>query len=279
MRTGQQMPQSPAPMRGQSETAVSGQHATSVTEFEPAPAMMEYPSEQSAQDVMKYKHGYGSGQEGFMQGKNVDVVGRRVHPSAFGGFQEQRTIGMDAGESTDVKYTAKTDNPKVGKLVSRGMLAAERSAIAKLGFDARVASFEEATDKPSTIMGVYSPSRDRMNIEMSKQPGADSAIVHESVHRGLEKVWQDGGREGKRAVAKLMEFKPGDNVDLDELTTRYIMVKTMGDPEKEAGPLGIEQRQKALDYFRDNPDKMKELVEIEKIAARLLKERKPGGPR
>ncbi len=146
---------------------------------------------------------------------------------------------------------------------ARAALAANRSAIATLGYDPSRAAVDTEMKK-GNIGGAYSPSKDAIYA------GAEdpSSIVHESIHRGLQKIRQDP--EVKKEISRIPE----------EMIVRFLMAKVMGDPEKEGGTIDKLERSNAL-RMMELPlvSHDKTVDSIEKAAQNVIARQRPMGPR
>ncbi len=162
--------------------------------------------------------------------------------------------------------------PTMDEYYARGALAAQRSPLAKLGFDpSRTAADVMRDPEKVNILGRYSPGVDQMYAN-ARWP---STLVHESIHRGMERL------------SKSPFWKPEYNELLDsenENVVRYLMFKRMGDPEAAdtKGKAGLEQRAWAIDRFTRGTKSghlSKLLDQMESAAAQYLARIQPGGPR
>lgn len=159
---------------------------------------------------------------------------------------------------------------KIGTAYAQAALAANRSAISTLGFDPTHIGLDTKTG-PATIGGAFSPSQDKIWANVVK--GNESSIVHESIHRGFDYL-RKNSPEAKEILSKMPE----------ENLVRYMMYKTMGDPEGKQGEIDAKQRQDAIDRFEkfqfgEYPKWKDNLNRLEEIAAELHKEKRPRGPR
>lgn len=216
----------------------------------PAPVKPDY-SWPTGVDVGRARNadfGYGTGLESFIDGSNSGRMRQ------FDGLPTDRI-------SEFLKLAQKQKPTKVSGEVSdalaQGYLAANRSALASLGFDPR-AMVSVLGEKDLNVNGTYDPERDMV----TNFAGRPSTYTHESIHRGLEEL-----------------RKAGVNVDSklpsagEEMFVRYLMRSRMGDNE-----IGDVAKQ-----YRDLGDSRGHLAaqmkDFENIAAREVARRRPGGPR
>lgn len=144
--------------------------------------------------------------------------------------------------------------------------AAQSTAIAALGYDpSRLVTLPAAAtkDRTATIAGAYSPKKD----ELYTTGEYASTMVHESIHRGIQKL-REAGRLPESAT----------RVD-NETLTRAFMSKYYGDVEKGRGGLADEQVRAGELIQKSNPGYVKMMGDVEAAAAQLSYEKRPRGPR
>lgn len=220
-----------------------------------------FPTPADAENARKYGFGYGRGLEPYV---NNEVA--RVYRKIQTGDLDKVLMGYRANEDLTQADKAELRN-KIGTLFGQAALAANRSAIASLGFDPGKINLQTELGK-SNLAGFFSPQRDM--IWMNAKEEYRSAAVHESIHRGFD-ILRKESPEARNILSTIPE----------ELAVRYLMVKTMGDPEKGMGNLSDAQRGDALTYFtkmdptgRDR----KKLEMLEEIASEVFKNKRPKGP-
>lgn len=157
---------------------------------------------------------------------------------------------------------------KVGQEVSDSMtaayVAAQRSPLAAIGFDPRRITTSPKTgneDLLINIAGVYDPTHD----QIWSSGKYDSTLVHESLHRGMEKL---------RKAGMLPESA---NKIQEEYLVRAFMLKHFGDVEKGRGDKSDSQISIAKDFTLKKS--LNVLNEIEDAAAKLYAKERPRGPR
>lgn len=225
-------------------------------EQDPLPRRTDpYPTANDAMAAEDQDYSYGTGNERFLKGATIRPP---VNPGGsiktlFQALPRQKV----------------SDNPNLGNLQTRAQLASGRSAIAALGHEPRRTAHSEGMG-PTNLAGLYDPKGDMMWVN-AHYP---SAQVHESVHRGIQTLINED-----RLSPKTLEFI--EDPKNDELTTRYVMMRTMGNPEVEgAGPLGKEQIEAARLLFEGGLDAEKNmdiLRDLERVAQKVIAERKPFG--
>ena len=144
-------------------------------------------------------------------------------------------------------------------------LATRSSPLAALGFDPRVmisAPSKMTENRNLTLGGTYEPGKD----EIFTTGRYDSTFVHESIHRGLQKL---------RAAGVLPKNAAKYN---EERLTRAFMLKYYGDVEKGRGNASDKQME-AGRAILTNPYDTKILDEIEAAAAQFIAQQTPRGPR
>lgn len=240
--------------------------------------LSKYPSDTDAQEARQAGFGYGSGNEGFIEGKTARVMGRT---DRSGKFTPESGAGMllsEALSAVDDRTKSQLldlDDPKnaalqkqLGNVFSRAALAANRIPIAALGFDPRRVVMDTAIGR-ANIGGAYSKDKDAIYANLDAID--PSSVLHESIHRGLQKL-----RSESTEAAKIMLDLPGE-----ESTVRWLMQSEAGDPEKGAGKTSDEQRETGRYAFNDMlsaPRYKKALARLQEISQELIKERRPRGP-
>jgi hypothetical protein len=157
-------------------------------------------------------------------------------------------------------------------------LAANKTALGSLGFDPRNIASTPATKGATSLGGFYSPKNDQAWYN-ERYP---SAVVHESIHRGINKL---------RDAGKLPDwFKKSD----EERFTRGMMLKHFGDIEVQPvtksgkGNEQIDDARQLMDtnsfyggsFMRNRGKSFPDmLTELESLAASHLHEQRPRGPR
>lgn len=268
---------------------------SSESSYTPAPPMETYPTPDDAENARSVENSYGSGNEAYTEGRQAHVLSAKDAKDES--TQTRRPIGLD-----DLRWAEKRNavvvnpdsggnvegTPATAELYEKAQLAINRSPIAALGYDPRHINLDVKSPKDMNIVGLYSPGSDQLWAN-AHYP---DVVVHESVHRGLEKLRQAKDDDDKPIVPKELWSKLPDD---EEYIVRYIMARHMGDPEKGGGPSNDKQRAEALYKFSAKSDNPKEddvramttysksrrdaLEELNKIASRYLLSQKPGGPR
>lgn len=271
--------------------------------LEKAPPLTAYPSNDDAANAQKYGFGYGTGNEPYLNNETTRVLGHEVPNVEFkkGKPVAGKPIFMQDGTSdvlrglpdrssdslmlavNDPKNSGNiygVDNAPVANVMMKAALSANRSPIAALGFDPdKVVLDSQSGGKKYTLGGAYLPTpnstTDNMYVNLSQPDG--STIVHESTHRGFQKL-RDAYPE---QVAKILKNFPDE-----ETTVRWLMNKNAGDPEKQdpEAKIALRQRQQGIDAFNTvMPSLQKEraagLDQLEYLASEAKKNRRPGGPR
>jgi hypothetical protein len=229
-----------------------------------APPLTSYPSQEDARQAMAVNYGYGTGAEPYIQAQRAQIYDR-PQTGDLSAVMEAPSSNVDL-----TKFKNIDELNKIKTLYAQGALAANRSAIATLGFEPQASTLQTKMGK-TNIAGITDPETGQMyvNVQEGREP---STIVHESIHRGLDKL-----RQASPEAADIMKKLPNQ-----ELIVRYLMAKTMGNPEQGTGETADMQRQSALDYFMHpiygDPNR-KNLEKLEDIAAFVHAQRRPRGPR
>lgn len=259
---------------------ITGNEQPKITESR-APLLSGYPSQADAKYALEQGFGYGSGNEPYIEARRARVMG---NSDASGNkFRAQSAAGLmlDAALSAvdDDKLGRMLDldkmenwklKEKLGTTFTQAALAANRNPIAALGFDPS-RTVMDLVLKGANIGGAYEAKRDAIyaNVDATDP----SSVLHESIHRGLEKLRQSSPR-AKELINRLPD---------EESVVRWMMYKYAGDPEKGIGDASDKQREKAIRYFDEEKAdwtgaRQKALNELMELAANMRKDRRPRGP-
>jgi hypothetical protein len=218
-----------------------------------APMMGAYPNADDTARAKQFGAAYGSGHETLLE---------------TGRLRDATNLTGDLSSIARVAQASwPKESPAGAELLQSAHLASLRSAIMGLGFDPRRLTVDFGG--PKNLGGFFVPGQDMM-WATARHP---SAIAHESLHRGLDKL------------RKADVLSPEERFFLDkdeESIVRYIMAKQMGNPEPGAGEFGDAQIKTAVDLFEKGivgSRYKKMLADIEGKAAEQIKQRRPGGPR
>lgn len=232
----------------------------------------EYPSPEYAGSELGKGVNYGSGNEAFSERGEHLVV-----PKVLGPAREVVKNLPSAHMRRPGVEEAKTHH-------TQAQLAANRSAIAGLGYEPRRFGASYGMG-PTSLGGFYFPSKDVGWSNASEQP---SAVIHESIHRGFQKM-MDSGRLSEETYNFVSDPQN------DELATRYLMIRVMGDPEikegmislkrlnmqpnmKEGGMAQIEAARFLFESGLDAEKNLNILKDLERTAQEMIaQERKPFG--
>ena len=225
----------------------------------PTPKNQNYPSNEDLSVARQNDQAYGDPAAGYMTPGNANL---RIVPKL--------TTSMKLANNDMLsEVPTRPIDQEMSDTTSKAWLAAQRSPIMSLGFDPRAMTTSPKKgneDLKININGSYTPSSD----EIWTSGQYDSTIVHESVHRALEKLRK----------ANMMPPLPGRDfakVDLDgETVTRAFMAKYFGDIEKGRGEKSDEQVTRGQRILKEYGDY---LSKIEESAAKLIAKERPRGPR
>lgn len=241
-----------------------------------------YPTAEDAAFARKAGFGYG-GDQAFASGDRAKIFGETtlVPQQAAKGkkpsvLEQFRATGAADGESLTSVTAAAGDparsrvrditDPKMRDDLTRAHLAINRSALATLGYDPRHVAVDTLS-RDTNIAGAYSPKNDGIFVVGDTM----DSLVHESIHRGIEKVRQ-----------QQPDLFKGWGVD-EESVVRQIMRTTMGNIEAGHGDLGDKQIGESKWYFDGSTNasgNLKRLQAIEDAAAEMIRRNRPrGGPR
>ncbi len=224
----------------------------------PPVARTQYPTEDEAGFAQGSDYSYGQPSAAYATGNLAHLLTGSPNQSPM----EARNF-----QSSSLPIPGAPDN-----YYMRALLAVEGSPLAKLGFDpAKVAL--DITRDPSNmnIVGMYRPKSD----EIYANAFDPSAIVHESIHRGIQML--------KDSPYWRPEFNEmlGPN---NEHAVRFLMKTKMGNPEEVSpGQEGQKQINQAMFNFSPRSlgsEKRNELLTaMEDAAARYMAKTRPMGPR
>jgi hypothetical protein len=257
-----------------------------------------YPTHEEAQFAKESGGAYGKSWERYFNDQITKVYGEsgqggwRPESLFLGGQTHEEVFRrfMEEGDPRVVDLAA-TKNPRFQArfkdLTARAALAAGRDPIASLGFDPSAVVHDVMSRAGSlggfTMQGYKGKPTKDIPVASNRASDEDinaapSNVVHESIHRGFEKLtrtnpeavaeFRNVARKFRNAEGKQWSGGP------EELLTRYIMATTMGDPEPKSG----KQREDALEFLKD-PEVRDSLIKLQAMAAKQIAKQHPGGPR
>lgn len=258
---------------------LTGNDSPKVTETKANP-LSTYPSQDDARNALKYGFGYGTGNEPYIEAHRARIMGET---DKGGNFTPRSGAGMLLGQAIgavdDEKLSRMIDldkmenwhlKEKLGTTFTQAALAVNRNPIAALGFDPS-RTVMDLVMKGANVGGAYEAKRDAIyaNIDAADP----SSVVHESIHRGIEKLRKDSP-EAKELLSRLPN---------EEYVVRWLMKDLAGDPEKGSGAVGDKQRDTAIAMIGNEggwgPDYRQRISRLMEIAATMRKDQRPGGPR
>jgi Large polyvalent protein associated domain 38 len=244
------------------------------------PSQSGYPTKEDAAHAREAGFGYGDvqnmlfGDEARTLGRPERITVRDPKTKKVSASENWRSIGgagkyleeliASVDDNTKSRLTKITD-PEMRDNITRAALAANRTALATLGFDMRRLVLDTES-KGTNFGGAYDPKTDGMFV-VGSEP---SAMVHESMHRGIELV--------RKQRPELFKDWPSDR---EEMAVRWLMQKH-GDVESGRGETADKQIAQAKTLYGDSywgPSRRAALDKIEAAAAELLAQRRPRGPR
>lgn len=235
--------------------------ATPATTYHAASQPLQYPTSDDAVFARQYDYSYGQPWAQEFNNNSYRVLlgnpnARNLQAETVSGERMQR-------EAPGVRDVMKD-------YYARAALAVQNSGLALLGFDpSKVAA--DVTRDPTHVnmVGFYRPRTDEIYAN-ARDP---SAIVHESIHRGIQKL--------KESPFWRPEFDEILNPE-NENAVRRIMQVRMGDPEGQRGDIDARQRNTAEFRFTKDVGSArltKLLDQMEMAASQYMAARRPGGPR
>lgn len=240
-------------------------------EIIPAESRKSFPSDDEAKFAREAGAGYGSGLEAFFEEGKAKVskpteaeINRTRNLKELGGnnFKRREVTGDNAD------------------LFMKNYLASMSSSIAGLGFEPRNTNLtENRSGKQYNIGGAYQSDTDRVFsfdkvLNDDKTKVDNSSLLHESIHRGMEKL------RNNRALLNDEEKEALSRMSLagEEYMVRYIMDTKIGNPEEGFGDSGDKQIAASRELYKDR-EKLKNFKILENAAARIFASQRPGGPR
>lgn len=201
--------------------------------------------------AQKYDLSYGDPSAGFFQpGAKMRMPGSL--PEMLSAFNNS-AVGALPNRPIDAEMASRLQS---------AWLATRSSPLAALGFDPRAmisAPAKMTEGRNLTLGGTYEPGKD----EIFTTGQYDSTFVHESIHRGIQKL-REAGALPKSA-----------NKYSEEGLTRAFMLRYYGDVEKGRGELSDKQVENGRALARET----KLLDELEAAAAQYAAQQTPRGPR
>lgn len=227
-----------------------------------APPLSSYPSRDDADYARHYGFSNGNEQQGYLDNQKARVLGYTSPETKM--FKPASGVGLGIAEAINPAINQVVTPSAAGvpdNTMMRAALAANRSPIAALGFDPDKVVLDTQTKRP-TFGGAYVPSKD--TIYSATNP--DDSVVHESTHRGLEKL-----REQFPEARSLLS---SPNSPDEETVVRWLMKNQAGDPEGNQGPIDAKQRQFAIDtYGMPYTDYKGNLDKLQELAIQAMKDR------
>lgn len=222
---------------------------------EMAQALLNYPTSEDAQFAKKQDWSYGQPYAPYFEGK------RFTH---LMGDPNARPLEM---HNLNMDRFGQNSAPAINDYYAKAALAANRSPLASLGFDpTRTAADLGRDPRKVNISGMYLPEDDQMYAN-AQDP---SSIVHESMHRGIQKL--------SESPYWKPEWEGNTKGLFNEYLVRKLMQEKAGDPEGGLGAVDAEQKGRAVDLFKQTKHR-KTLDDMESAAALLIAKQRPRGPR
>lgn len=253
--------------------------------LEKAPPLASYPSQADADYARNYGFGDNNINEDYLNNNKADILGMKqtfkvpvdkktsvtrelLIPESGAGKMGKTVTSPDMAMPVDLNANPKIQG-NLRNVMMEAALAANRSPIAATGFDPSRVTMDTVIQNPS-VGGIYRPDNDRMYVPEATHEG----IVHESTHRGIQKLL-----EKYPEASNLMDRLPPE-----ELVVRWLMHSKGGDPEGKAGEIDARQRQQGINAFnstlwpsvtKENQEALRQLEELA-IKDRLTRSRRSG---
>ena len=254
-----------------------------------------YPTTDDAEFARKYDYAYGQSWEPFFNNATAVVIGQDTK----GGFKPSEAMGASTGDVKSIFVSEPSKNvdltlaknaeikEELKDVFARAALATNRSGLATLGFAPSRTMMDIVTKKDTAyIAGAYDRPHEADKSEKGphtteKQSNVlysnlavHDAIVHESIHRGIQLL-----RERQPEAVKDL-FDKMNNVS-EEYVVRYLMQTRMGNPEAGTGEGADEQLKTAKVLFAGykTEERREALEQLDALAAEEYAKKRPGGPR
>ncbi len=249
-----------------------------------APALQNYPTQADADFARNYGFGDNSINEDYLNNNKARVFGEKqtFKVPAKGGKSETREMFLPMSAAGQERRVLPIKNEVVDlnqqpalqgnlrNVMMQAALAANRSPIAAMGFDPSRVTVDTEIKNPS-LGGTYQPRAD-MAYAAGVMP---DAVVHESTHRGFQKLREKYPEQVDRILGKMPN---------EEYIVRWLMHSKGGDPENTGLDEDMKQRQIGIDNFGEqlypmtgqrNRDALNKLEELA-IQDRLTRSRRSG---
>jgi len=216
------------------------------------------PTDEDVALSQKYDRTYGDPVASYIKpgGANVNQL---PIPDVETAINRGGKLAVPAGMGTPTPVS-----PEEADRIHRGWMAAERSAVAKLGFQPRNMSVSPPAGPQGprlTAFGLYDPNTNQSWYDANSPTSA----VHESMHRGLQKLREAG------------VFPKG--LPEEELFVRAMMDRHLTEPTTDPVTGRVyDNRVKQLSEAKRRV-RAEDLDAIENAAAWLVAKKHPGGPR
>lgn len=233
-----------------------------------AAPMAAYPSNQDAEFARRSGFSQGSENQQYLDNEKARILG--IRNSALppptniplprtdprrGEFVPVSGSGLRPPDTMKPELSEVVSPPQeTNNTMMRAALAANRSPIAALGFDPSKVVLDTKMQQ-GFFGGAYVPSMDSIYSTINPE----DSVVHESTHRGLQKLREQYPQAGK--------ILGGINSPDEETVVRWLMHSQGGDPEGKAGPEDAKQRQFAIDAYKlpytgykDSLDQLQEMA-------------------
>jgi len=233
-----------------------------------------YPDKEDTKFASESGAFYGQNDESFTQGKSFRSLAENVVSGSPNNLASEDVSFTHAIQ--ELRDAGRDDDADLAQEVyQKANLAVRRNPIAKLGYDPRRVglvlgrTFNTSAFSPEGAEdgGGHAYANAKESID-----GKDdySTIVHESIHRGIERLW-DAGKLPDDVMTKLgIRISPdGDHVGDTETVTRWIMASQMGDPEVggETGQRQMATARRKFSFGGEFNRSQAALRKLEKIAA------------
>lgn len=263
-----------------------------------APPLSQYPGTTDADYARKYGFDYGSGNEPYLDNEQARLLGSNQPIGKLMGSKSKSRESMfvpgyamnyvnrafgdsmltDPRTSVNVNLKDKANSDLRGIMDNtymRAALAANRSPLAGVGYDPNHFNVD-AVSPPLTDAGLYRPSTDQGFTTVAP----DDSLVHESTHRGIQKMREAYPAETAGILKQLPE---------EELIVRYLMKHQAGNPEEPTGhvmeslmgakSMDLQQQQDAERAFTGplGADRQKALNDLQELAIRYRGQNHPAG--
>lgn len=217
------------------------------------PRRTDFPTNEEVMWAQQYDPTYGDPNAGMLTNPNaratvvpIDIAANKVNRGEL-----IKSLINNKRRAEAYPTNLEQLDPKTRNALYAAWLASRRSALASLGFNINKMTFSPDNESANKA-GAYMQDTDQTWTQPGRTP---SNPVHESMHRGIAMM--------------------GKKMPLEESIVRQMMVQNFGDVEAANNPAAVQTAKHILATGYDEDA----INELEQLAAQILAQRRPRGPR